>query len=138
NVEAGNTHDVDDDVRPCEPGREQRQQRLTAREHARVGAFAREHVVRFGQAFRAHVIEARGLHGTSPREESIKAESFAGVSGRSSAATPSASATALAMHTGVDMQLPSPTPLAPSGVNGDGDCVWRMSGAGTSVAVGNK
>jgi len=28
---------------------------------------------------------------------------------------------ALAMQAGVDMQLPSAKPLAPSGVNGDGD-----------------
>ena len=34
---------------------------------------------------------------------------------------PIASATALAMHTGVLMLLPSPRPLAPSGVNGDGE-----------------
>ena len=56
------------------------------------------------------------------------AASFAGVSGRSIAASPSASATALARQTGVLMQLPSPTPLAPSGVNGDGDSTCRMAG----------
>ena len=41
------------------------------------------------------------------------------------------------MQTGVDMQLPSPTPFDPSGVNGDGVCMWRMSGSGTS-AVGRQ
>src|ERR1700688_1810889 len=46
--------------------------------------------------------------------------SFAGTSGNSMSSQPSASATALAMQTGVDMQLPSPTPFDPSGVNGDG------------------
>ena len=46
--------------------------------------------------------------------------SFAGTSGNSMSLQPSASATALAMQTGVDMQLPSPTPFDPSGVNGDG------------------
>ncbi len=51
----------------------------------------------------------------------MKAASFAGVSGRSISARSSASATALAMHTGVLMQLPSPTPLAPSGVKGERD-----------------
>jgi len=43
-----------------------------------------------------------------------------GVSGRLTSATPSASATALAMHTGVLIEFPSATPLAPSGVTGDG------------------
>jgi hypothetical protein len=46
--------------------------------------------------------------------------SLAGVIGSTMSSIPNASATALAMHTGVDMQLPSPTPLAPRGVNGDG------------------
>ena len=43
-----------------------------------------------------------------------------GVSGRLTSTTPSASATALAMHAGVLIKLPSATPLAPSGVTGDG------------------
>src|SRR5215471_12817901 len=43
-----------------------------------------------------------------------------GVSGRPTCATPSASATALAMHTGVLIEFPSATPLAPSGVTGEG------------------
>ena len=51
---------------------------------------------------------------------------------------PSASATALARQTGVDMQLPSPTPLAPSGVKGDGVSICRIVGSGTSVAVGTQ
>ena len=34
-------------------------------------------------------------------------------------ATPSASATALAMHGGVLIEFPSATPFAPSGVTGD-------------------
>ena len=61
------------------------------------------------------------------RRHATSAASFAGVSGRSMASTPSASATALAMQTGVDMQLPSPTPLAPSGVNGEGLSMCRIS-----------
>src|SRR5215470_5437736 len=43
-----------------------------------------------------------------------------GVSGRLTSATPSASATALAMHTGALIEFPSATPLAPVGVTGDG------------------
>jgi hypothetical protein len=52
--------------------------------------------------------------------------------------TPMASATALARHTGVDMQLPSPTPLVPSGVNGDGVSRCRITGDGTSIVVGTR
>ena len=63
---------------------------------------------------------------------------LAGVSGRSMDATPSASATALARHTGVDMQLPSPTPFLPSGVKGEGVSICRMTGVGTSIAVGTR
>ena len=51
---------------------------------------------------------------------------------------PSASATALAMQTGVLMQLPSPTPLAPSGVNGDSVSMCRIIGVSTSIAVGTR
>ena len=58
-----------------------------------------------------------GGAGSAPRTSGA---SLAGVSGRSMSSTPSASATALAMQTGVVMQLPSPTPFAPSGVNGEG------------------
>ena len=42
------------------------------------------------------------------------------------------------MQTGVLMQLPSPTPLAPSGVTGEGVDMWRITGSGTSQAVGTR
>jgi hypothetical protein len=44
----------------------------------------------------------------------------------------------LAMHTGVLIVLPSPTPLAPSGVNGDGVYMCSNTGAGTSIVVGTR
>ena len=96
---------------------------------------------RLSEAFCAHIVEARRLHRFLARAGSgpwIWAASFAGVAGRSIASRRSASAIALAMHTGVDMQLPSPTPLAPSGVKGDGDSRCRMTGSGTSMAVGSR
>ena len=55
------------------------------------------------------------------RSPSIMAWMRRGVAGSGTSSTPSASAIALAMQTGVDMQLPSASPLAPSGVSGDGD-----------------
>src|ERR671933_2368238 len=50
----------------------------------------------------------------------------------------SASATALASAGGVLMQFPSPTPLAPSSVTGDGVSRWSITSRGDSVAVGHR
>src|SRR5262249_24567090 len=60
-----------------------------------------------------------------------------GVSGRLTSATPSASATALAMHTGALIEFPSATPLAPSGVTGDGVSWCKISRSGIIEAVGS-
>ena len=49
-----------------------------------------------------------------------------------------AAARACPYATGVLMQLPSPTPLAPSGVNGERDSVCSITGVGTSVLVGTR
>ncbi|MNW07991.1 hypothetical protein D3C71_2046980 [compost metagenome] len=68
----------------------------------------------------------------------IMLRTLEGVSGRRMSARPRASATALAMHTGVLMLLPSPTPLAPRGVNGDGVSRCRITESGTSGAVGTR
>src|SRR5207248_296617 len=59
-----------------------------------------------------------------------------GIRGNSRYATPSASATALAMHTGVLIEFPSATPLAPSGVTGEGVSRCRIARSGTMPAVG--
>ena len=59
-----------------------------------------------------------------------------GVNGRLISGTPSASATALAIQTGVLIALPSATPLAPSGVNGEGLSRCRISSSGIIEAVG--
>ena len=45
-------------------------------------------------------------------------------------------AKALATHTGVLMLFPSPKPLAPRGVKGDGVSWWMMMGSITSQVVG--
>ena len=63
---------------------------------------------------------------------------LAGVRGSERSKTPRPSATAFARHTGVDMQLPSPTPLAPSGVKGEGLSMCRISTSGNSVEVGRR
>src|ERR1700680_4580629 len=59
-----------------------------------------------------------------------------GVNGTLISATPSASATALAMQAGVLIALPSATPLAPSGVTGEGLSIRRISSSGVIEAVG--
>src|SRR4029077_5694929 len=58
------------------------------------------------------------------------------VNGSSTSATPSASATALAMHTDVLIEFPSATPLAPSGVIGEGVSRCNTTRPGTMPAVG--
>ena len=84
-----------------------------------------------------------GRAGAAPREgggSSMPSRSITreGVSGSVTLATPSASATALAMQGGVLMLLPSPSPLAPSGVKGLGVSKCRISGSGTSQVVGTR
>ena len=63
------------------------------------------------------------LIGYWPRRLTTISSTRSGVSGRLTSATPSASATALAMHAGVLIEFPSATPLAAVSaerVTGDG------------------
>src|SRR5262249_56999042 len=97
------------------PQRRHRDQALTAGDDSRLVAPGGQRGMRFSQRVGADVVEARGLQGRLRAPAiSIWAASFAGVIGRSIVSIPSASATALARHTGVLMQFPSPTPFAPS------------------------
>jgi hypothetical protein len=69
--------------------------------------------------------QSRGINsapGNSVRRDPRLSNSSicSGVNGRLISGTPSASATALAIQTGVLIALPSATPLAPSGVTGEG------------------
>ena len=101
-----------------QPQIEHRQERLAAGENARVVAIfgkQRQHLLdRIGP----HVIEGARFHVFLA---SNSAWMRRGVAGSTTSRSDSASAMALAMQAGVDMQLPSARPLAPSGVNGDGD-----------------
>src|SRR5205085_6661349 len=58
------------------------------------------------------------------------------VNGSSKSPTPTASATALAMHTGVLIEFPSATPLAPSGVTGESVSRCNTTRSGTMPVVG--
>ena len=62
-----------------------------------------------------HVLERRGLHCWS------SSHTRPGVNGGSTSSRPSASATAFAIAAGTLIVVPSPSPFAPSGRNGDGD-----------------
>ncbi len=87
--------------------------------NARVRTFVGEHTVEnLLKALGAYIVECARFHAL-PRDGCARsgsgpcrrAASFAGVAGRSIASSEDASAIALAMQTGVDMQLPSPTPF---------------------------
>ncbi len=65
------------------------------------------------------VLERDRLHAASPWFRS--SHTLGGVRGSSRSSWPIASATAFAMQTGALIVLPSPIPLAPSAVTGDGD-----------------
>src|SRR2546425_12099573 len=63
----------------------------------------------------------------------------AGVTGVSVMRTPndaSASSIALAMAAGGEMAPPSPSPLAPSGLRGDGNSRWTVSIGGGAAGLG--
>src|SRR5205814_2830940 len=73
------------------------------------------------------------------RADSINSNSLFGLSGISMISTPKsdkASSTACANSAPVGMHPASPTPLRPTGLNGDGVSRCAVSIGGTSVAVG--
>src|SRR6185312_11683267 len=101
---------------------EHRHQRLTAGKDARLLAMLGEQRQNLVDRIRPHIVERSRLHRwPAPLARSSSAWMRRGVAGKATSATPSASAMAFAMQAGVDMQLPSARPLAPSGVSGDGD-----------------
>src|SRR5262249_59008283 len=50
----------------------------------------------------------------------------------------SASQIALAIAAGGATAPPSPTPLTPTGLSGDGECWWTIAMSGMSLAVGTR
>ena len=116
-VERGDPRNIDQHAGIDQPQIEHRHQRLPAGQHARVVAIFGEQRHHLLDRIGPRVIEGTRFHLFS----SSMAWMRRGVAGRIIFSTPSASAIAFAMHAGVLMQLPSARPLAPSGVNGDGD-----------------
>jgi hypothetical protein len=124
NIERGEARDVDQHADVDQPQIEHRHQRLPAGQHARVVAIFGEQRNRLLGRIGPRVIERARFHVLSPFSACggcSMAWMRRGVAGNITSSTPSASAMALAMQAGVDMQLPSAMPLAPSGVSGDGD-----------------
>src|SRR5207249_11687908 len=81
-------------------------------------------------------LDAGRTHGARPAS---RARTRAGVTGVSVIRTSngaSASSIALAMAAGGEMAPPSPSPLAPSGLRGDGNSRWTVSIGGRSSAFG--
>src|SRR5437763_1954762 len=76
--------------------------------------------------------ERRRLHRSS------SSQTRDGVSGTSTSSTPSASATAFPIAAGALIVVPSPRPLAPSVVNGDGVSTWPIVSGGRSAPVGQR
>src|SRR5262249_39635367 len=145
-VELGNARDVDEDCGLDHAQIEHGDERLAAGEHARLLAVLGEKRERLLDRVRPRVVERARLHRPAPARSFGRAGSGAatsawmrrGVAGNGTSFTPSASAMALAMQAGTLMQLPSASPLAPSGVSGEGGCLGNLSTAGISAHVGTR
>ena len=122
-IERGDPRNIDQHAGIDQPQIEHRDQRLAAGENARIVAVFGEQRQRLLDRIGPHVIERPWFHffGFIVCRLTNMAWMRRGVAGSVTSATPSASAMALAMQAGVLMQLPSARPLAPSGVNGDGE-----------------
>ncbi len=114
-TEPGDGVDVDEHDRAGEAHVQQGNQALPPREHLRVVSPLAEDLERCVHRRCADDLERRRLH--VPCSWS-SAQTRGGVSGSSTSSRPSASATAFASAAGALIVFPSPSPFAPSGVNG--------------------
>src|SRR5260370_28960410 len=82
------------------------------------------------------VLRCWGYGGCVERTAATIWSGLIGVALSSTAKGARASQTALAIAAGGATAPPSPTPLTPSGLSGEGECWWIIIRSGTSVAVG--
>src|SRR5262249_45036649 len=121
------------------PGQAQGQhgdQALAAGQHLGVAAASRDGAHRLVEAARSRVLERGGLHDFPSRPSTTDGPGGVRVTLAPNAA--SASSTALAMAAGGEMAPPSPMPLTPSGLRGDGYSRCTVSMSGSSIAVGTR
>src|ERR1700676_4496231 len=96
------------------------------------------------EARRPHVVELRCLHrppppSLAPRAAAMAASKRRGLTGQLVTSAPSgrkASLIPLRIAAGGPMVPPSPMPLTPNSVFGEGEVVWIISTAGISPAPG--
>src|SRR6185369_15004564 len=110
---------------------------LATRQHLGLVTVSAERIDGLGRARWHHVFERRRLHALLAA--SMRPRTTDGPRGVRVTRTlkgASASSTALAMAAGGEMAPPSPTPLTPSGLRGDGYSRCTVSMSGSSIAVG--
>src|SRR6185503_16830346 len=146
-VEIRRAVDVDEDARAREPEVQHGHEALTARQHLGGVAVTRQDLYRLRRAAGRVVLEGGGLHAEPPRlarraaPSAISSSTRDGPRGARVTRTPngaSASSTALAIAAGGEMAPPSPMPLTPRGLRGDGNSRCTVSTSGTSIAVGTR
>src|SRR5437763_5206151 len=129
-----------------------RDQALPSGQHLRVQVRIRKDLKRFVERVDPDIVERRRLHEPTSTCSArpawtlsraacawqINSHTREGESGSTVASTPSASDTALATAAPTLMVLPSPSPLAPRGVSGEGVSRWAMVTGGISAAVGHR
>ncbi len=131
-VQPGDAVDVDEERRPEQAHVERGNEALAAGEDLRVVAAFGERRERVVERLGADVVERRRFHDRS------SSQTRPGVNGSSTSSRPRASATAFAIAAGTLIVVPSPSPFAPSGRNGEGDSRCAIRGVGRSGAVGTR
>src|SRR6266550_9339194 len=130
-VEACREVQVNQDARAHESHVERGEEALAAGEDFRFVTVRAQRLHRVLGRLCANVGERHRLHVSS-------SQTRAGVNGSSTPSTPSASATAFAIATGALIVVPSPSPFAPSAVNGEGVSRCAILTEGMSAAVGHR
>ena len=132
-VETADTADIDQQVRLGKTQVHHGAQRLSAAHDPGLAVGTAERSQRVLERSRALMIEFCGFHAASPSRfvlaAAIAASTRRGVNGVSVTSAPillSASLIALPMAAGVGMVTPSPMPLMPYSVKGDGLSMWSI------------
>src|SRR2546425_155154 len=138
-LEIATAIDVHQRRRSGQPQGKHGNETLSSREHLSVVTMAAKRLHRVGSARGRDVFEGWRLHAFFARRiRSRTTEGPRGVRVTRTFQGASASSTALAMAAGGEMAPPSPIPLMPRGLRGDGYSRCTVSMAGSSMAVGTR